>query len=792
MSQKSKRSSKSLNKVEKEGNYNYGFSEHDENLYGLERSRPVLTAKYLESTYKYNDFNSDNVFKSGVNYCKKYYKPSKNCCGTFLNKRLPFIDWIKNYNVKDALLKDIIGGITVGIVQIPQAMAYSQTAGLPAANGLYVTFFHCLIYFFLGTSKHISPGTYAIISLMIITSTNKYEGVLFPMGSDNDTVVIDNSTNPGFVSNDPMEARVLISMVLSLSSGLILFLMSILHFGFVTKYLSDAIVGGLSVGAVYQVIISQIKVLLGIKLNPLTIPFKFIGTTIEIFKHIHKTNFACLVISLISLTILFIFKTVNDKYSHKFPAPIPIEITVVVVATLISYLVGFDVKWAVPLVGKLPLGFPAPSVPQMDLFMTLLGDSISIAILTFSLQVSFSKLFAKKHKYEISANQEFFAYGVCNIVASFFNGYPGCVALSRCIIADGIGVKTQVVGLISAIIMLVVILAVGPLMATLPNCVLASLIVVALIKKTIDVKDFWTLFKKNKLDAMAWLFTFLGVVVFDVDIGLYIGLVTTLLLIIFKSQRARSSVLGNIPGTSIFECVATCREAKEYRHIKIIRYEESVFYANVDNFKYKVLKHSGIDPRKILQKIKKQCDQEYRRLEKCASKQKSLAKKNKPTTHLDLAEYVMDINGMIDIEENKKNILEKIRRRELQDIPIKHIILDCSCINYVDQQGIQAIEWIYENYKEINIAIHLSYCKLAVRSLFKKSGLHEKLDTDCIFSTTFEAILCIFKNDYPDREIVTADVDEKRVEGSDPEDDATTPYSYKAYKTDDQFFATQI
>lgn len=105
----------------------------------------------------------------------------------------------------------------------------------------------------------------------------------------------------------------------------------------------------------------------------------------------------------------------------------------------------------------------------MNLFLKLIGDSISIAILTFALQVSFAKLFAKKHGYEISANQEFFAYGISNFVSSFFNGYPGCVALSRCIIADGIGVKTQIVGGISALIMLVIIMALGPYLATLPN-----------------------------------------------------------------------------------------------------------------------------------------------------------------------------------------------------------------------------------------------------------------------------------------------------------------------------------
>jgi MFS superfamily sulfate permease-like transporter len=103
------------------------------------------------------------------------------------------------------------------------------------------------------------------------------------------------------------------------------------------------------------------------------------------------------------------------------------------------------------------------------LFGILIGESISIAILTFGLQVSFSQLFAKKYKYKISPNQELFSYGICNIVSSFFNGFPGCVGISRCFIGDGIGAKTQIVALINTIIMLIVILAVGPYLATLPN-----------------------------------------------------------------------------------------------------------------------------------------------------------------------------------------------------------------------------------------------------------------------------------------------------------------------------------
>ncbi len=148
---------------------------------------------------------------------------------------------------------------------------------------------------------------------------------------------------------------------------------------------------------------------------------------------------------------------------------------------------------------------------------------------------------------------------------------------------------------------------------------------VALIKKVLDVADFWIMFKKSKLDALAWLITFLGVIVFDVDMGLYVGLVSTLLLIIFNSQRARTTVMGNIPGTNIFECVGTCQNAREYKHVKIIRYEESVYYANVDNFKYQILKLSGVKPNEILTLIENECKNKFKRLDKISDKQKRLS-----------------------------------------------------------------------------------------------------------------------------------------------------------------------
>ncbi len=120
--------------------------------------------------------------------------------------------------------------------------------------------------------------------------------------------------------------------------------------------------------------------------------------------------------------------------------------------------------------------FPSPKVPQINLFVQLISESVTIAVLTFCLQISFCKVFAKKYKYTISPNQEFFAYGISNVVNSFFSGYPGVMEVSRTFLSDGIGIRTQLVALINAIIILAVILGVGPFLASLPTVIFRSLL----------------------------------------------------------------------------------------------------------------------------------------------------------------------------------------------------------------------------------------------------------------------------------------------------------------------------
>ncbi|CAF1045955.1 unnamed protein product [Brachionus calyciflorus] len=694
-------------------------------------SRSGYNEKQLASFYSFKPIKSENVFYGSKNYFMKYYKPSKSCFGKYILDRIPFLRWIVKYDYRQDLFKDFISGLTIGIIQIPQGMAYSLMAGLPPIIGLYVSFFTVIVYVLLGTSKHLSLGIYAIISLMTKACIDSMEGKLYPSHLEISSFNLsENSTNlnPNYLSHDPTEAKIMIGMSLAFFSGIVQILFAIFHVGFVTKYLSDVIVAAFTTGAAYHIVTSQINILLGIKLNHLDIPFKLIADYIEIFSHINHTNIATLIISLISMIFIYCVKHfVNEKYKDKMIIPIPVDLIVIITGTVLSYLLKFDKRWNVVIVGDIPLGIPAPKVPPLHIFPLIIGSSVSIAIVSFAINISMAKLFAKKYNYELEPNQELFAYGLGNVISGFFHGFPSCVGLSRSVILDAVGAKTQVYAIFASVLVLIVIVGIGPLFRSLPNACLAAIIVVALISLLIEVRQIKVIFKRSKFEALAWLITFSGVMILDVDYGLYIGLCFSLLLVIAQSQRASVSVLGNIPFTDMYENIDICEEAKEFEGIKILRYEASIYYANVDNFIYKINKLCGINKNDIFHKINKK-KSEYGRMLRPSKFKKS---------------KVSDIKIS---EDDVKKEMEKKISEILESIKIKDIILDFSCINFFDSMGVNAIVQLNEAFKELGVTIHLTYCKRCVFRVFKKNSFQDKFDYDRIYPTNHDAVLSILRN----------------------------------------------
>jgi hypothetical protein len=191
------------------------LSSSELNLY--ENDRPALTEKDLIEKYNYENFKSENALHSSLRYVSKRYKPSGNCLINFFLDRIPIIKWLRVYNIKESALKDVIAGVTIGIMHIPQGMAYALVAGLPAVYGLYVSLFPVFIYSLLGTSRQLSMGTFAITSIMTYSAIVKLEGKYYTSNNgidmSSDTNFTASASNlplntANFLSDDPTEAKI--------------------------------------------------------------------------------------------------------------------------------------------------------------------------------------------------------------------------------------------------------------------------------------------------------------------------------------------------------------------------------------------------------------------------------------------------------------------------------------------------------------------------------------------------------------------------------------------------------
>lgn len=248
---------------------------------------------------------------------------------------------------------------------------------------------------------------------------------------------------------------------------------------------------------------------------------------------------------------------VKPWMSKKCRFPIPVELMAVVGGTAVSYFMGLGPNYDVTLVGHIPTGLPVPSVPPLALLRLVAVDAIAIAIVSYSIVMSMALIFAKKHGYEVSANQELMAMGLSNITGSIFSCIPIACSLSRSLVQEQTGGQTQVASVVSAGLILIVLLWIGPFFETLPRCVLGAVIVVALKGMFMQFKDLKKFYKEDRLEGLTWLCTFLSVVLIDIDIGLFCGIIMSIIALYLKGWKSYSSVLGVIPGTGIYVDITT-------------------------------------------------------------------------------------------------------------------------------------------------------------------------------------------------------------------------------------------
>uniref|UniRef100_A0A9J7ZRL4 Solute carrier family 26 member 6, like 2 n=1 Tax=Cyprinus carpio carpio TaxID=630221 RepID=A0A9J7ZRL4_CYPCA len=490
-------------------------------------------------------------------------------------KWIPLLSWIPQYSVRENGLGDLVSGVSVGIMHLPQGMAYALLASVPPVFGLYTSFYPVLVYFIFGTSRHVSIGTFAVISIMIGSVSER----LAP-----DDHFLTNGTNESVVMD--MEARdvqrVKVAAATTLLCGIFQVLLGLVRFGFVVTYLSEPLVRGYTTGAATHVITSQLKYMFGVSPRRFSGPLQLLYTLVELGRLLPQTHIATLLISLVALTALIIVKEINSCYSRRLLLPVPIELMVVSSYTCTINLYPLTLLRLVP-----------PRVPEVGFFSSVVGDAFAVAVVGYAINISLGKTFALKHGYKVDSNQELVALGLSNTIGGFFQCYSVTSSMSRSLVQESTGGKTQVAGMISAVIVFITVLKLGPLFEQLPTAVLSSIVFVNLKGMFMQCQDIPALWRSSRVDLLVWLVTFLCTVLLNLDLGLAASITFTLLTVICRTQRPRYSLLGRVPDTELYLETESYKEAKAIPGITIFRSSAMIYYANAELYQEALLKKVG-------------------------------------------------------------------------------------------------------------------------------------------------------------------------------------------------------
>ncbi|NXK48685.1 S26A6 protein, partial [Chauna torquata] len=706
--------------------------------------------------------------KTSVHSSLRKARCSASTAKSLLFRFLPFLHWLPRYPVKDWLLGDIVSGFSVGIMHLPQGLAYALLAGLPPVTGLYSSFYPVFLYFFFGTSRHnsvgpgwvpvltsgslpapcTSPGPFAVISVMIGSVTDSLvpsDAFLVSVNGTN-TTVIDEARRDA--------ARVELVATITVLSGIFQVALGLLQFGFVVTYLSDPLVRGYTTAASVHVLISQLKNVFGVSLGEHSGPLSLFVTFIEICQKLPETNVGTLVTAIIAMVAIFIVKELNHKFSAKLPMPIPIELITIIISTGISYGVNLNSKFGISVVGDIPSGLKPPVVPNTSYFGQVVGNAFAIAVVGYAICISLGKIFALKHGYKVDSNQELIALGLCNFLGGFFQCFAISCSMSRSLVQESTGGNSQVAGVISSLVILVTILKIGELFRDLPKAILAAIIIVNLKGMFKQFADFRVLWRSNRVDLMVWVVTFVATLLLNLDIGLGASVAFALLTVIFQTQLPHYSILGRVTDTDVYRDVAEYRKAQEVPGVKIFRSSSTIYFANVELYAEALKKKSGIDMDRLIEK-KKKALKKLKKQQKKAEKEKAKRKKGAASTHMvrpglppSLQDTEAECNGpgiaVIELsgEEGSVPTEPTLRSLGLPQPDFHAVILDFSPVNFVDTVSIKILKNIFRDFHDIEVDVFVASCPGTVLAQLERGNFFSSTITKhCFFPSVHDAVV---------------------------------------------------
>jgi sulfate permease, SulP family len=447
--------------------------------------------------------------------------------------------WLRRYHRAD-LIPDLIAGVTVAVMLVPQAMAYATLAGMPPVAGLLASTLPLLAYALIGSSRALAVGPVAIVSLLTL------EGV-------------SGLAAPGD------ERFVALAALLALQVGVIQLALGLLRGGVLVNFLSHAVVAGFTSAAAIVIGLSQLRHLLGVPLAD-THP---LSTVVDALRRAGEIDPLTVAIGGGAVVALFAARRIH----RRFPGPL-----LVVIAGTLTVAWGGAV---VATVGDVPGGFPRFAWPNVTLSdaLALLPTALTIAFVGFMESIAVARSLAAKERERVDADRELAGLGLANLLAGVIAAFPVTGGFSRSAVNAQAGARTGLASVVTAALVLSTLLLLTPLFRDLPRAVLAAIVIVAVVG-LVDLREARHLWRLRRHDALVWGVTFAGTLLLGVETGLLAGILVSLGVFVVRSAFPHVATLGYLPSEGAWRSVRRHPEAREVAGVVVLRFDAALLFVN--------------------------------------------------------------------------------------------------------------------------------------------------------------------------------------------------------------------
>ncbi|ATB64451.1 SulP family inorganic anion transporter [Pseudomonas mosselii] len=469
----------------------------------------------------------------------------------FLSRWLPGLANLLHYR-REWFHADLQAGLSVAAIQIPIAIAYAQIVGLPPQYGLYACVLPVMVYALVGSSRQLMVGPDAATCAMI-------GGAVAPLAMGDAHRIAE------------------LSVIVTVLVGVMLIAAGVARAGFIASFFSRPILIGYLNGIGLSLLAGQLSKVVGFRIEG----DGFILSLINFLQRLGEIHWLTLAIGLAGLGLLI-------WLPRRYPR-LPAALVTVVVFTALAGLFGLD-RYGVAILGPVPAGIPELAWPQSTLAETksLLRDALGIATISFCSAMLTARSFAARHGYAINANHEFLALGVSNLAAGISQGFAISGADSRTAVNDMVGGKSQLVGIIAALVIALILLFFTAPMAWIPQAALGAVLLMA-GWGLIDVKSLKTIRKLSRFEFWLCLLTTVGVLGLGVLPGIVFAVTLAILRLLYSIYQPTDAVLGWVPGIEGQVDVRQHKDARTVPGLVVYRFDDAILFFNADYFKMRLL-----------------------------------------------------------------------------------------------------------------------------------------------------------------------------------------------------------